>query len=120
MNFILVVYSNASHLTYSFVGPLAMARRVIYMNSVRPSVRKFLWPSLGCFECIGKFSFFFQFFNFFLNLIYNESLITAVTAITVSLQFLVPDIRPKMLLANQITGFFNQSPDFKSGCISME
>ena len=31
-------------------------------------------PSLGFFECIGKFSFFSQFFNFFLNLIYNESL----------------------------------------------
>ena len=31
-------------------------------------------PSLGFFECIAKFSFFSQFFNFFLNLVYNESL----------------------------------------------
>ena len=31
-------------------------------------------PSLGFFECMRKFSFFSQFFNFFLNLVYNESL----------------------------------------------
>ena len=31
-------------------------------------------PSLRFFECIGKFNFFSQFFIFFLNLVYNESL----------------------------------------------
>ena len=32
------------------------------------------WPSLGFFECIGKFSFFFSVLYFFINLVYNESL----------------------------------------------
>ena len=39
------------------------------------------WPqngknrlSPGFFECIGKFSFFSQFFAFFISLVYNESL----------------------------------------------
>ena len=34
MNFILAIYSKASQLTYSLIGTLAMARRVIYMNKV--------------------------------------------------------------------------------------
>ena len=51
-------------------------------------------PSLGFFECMGKFSFFSQFFNFFLNFVCNES------------------------LAIQIVGFFNQSEDSQIGCIS--
>ena len=111
LNFILVIYSNASQLTYSLIGPLAMARRVIWIKSVRPSVWKFSWnwlffflelkmdlgahvmlhmaapnfleimffpkngenrPSLGFFECIGKFSFFFSILWFFLNFVNNE------------------------------------------------
>ena len=31
-------------------------------------------PSPGFFECIGKFSFFSQFFIFFISVVYNESL----------------------------------------------
>ena len=104
LKFILVIYSNASQLTYFLIGPLAMARRVIGIKSVRPSVWRFSWnwlflflelkmelgahvmlcmtapnfleiifcpkngenrPSLGFFECIGKFSFFSRFFDFF-------------------------------------------------------
>ena len=104
LNFILVIYSNATQLIYSLIGLLAMARRVIWIRSVRPSVQKFSWnwlfsffrelnmvlgahvvlcmtepdflkkmfypqngenrPSPGFFECIGKFSFFSQFFIF--------------------------------------------------------
>ena len=100
LNFILVIYSNATQLTYSLIGLLAMARRVIWIRSVRPSVQRFSWnwlfsffqelnvvrgpcgvvynrkkkvlspqngenrPSPGFFECIGKFSFFSQFFTF--------------------------------------------------------
>ena len=112
LKFILVIYSNASQLTYFLIGPLAMARRVIGIKSVRPSVWKFSWnwlflflefkmelgahvmlcmtapnfleimfcpkngenrPSLGFFECIGKFSFFFSILWFFLNFVNNES-----------------------------------------------
>ena len=113
LNFIHVIYSNATQLTYSLIGLLAMARRVIWIRSVRPSVQKFSWnwlfsffrelnmvlgamcccyvwqsefmkkmfylqngknkPSPGFFECIGKLSF-SQFLNFFISLVYNESL----------------------------------------------
>ena len=92
LNFILIIYSNVSQLTYSY----------IWIKSVHPSVRKFSWnwlvsftwnstccyvvmgmtkhdflkiifcpqngenkPSLEFFERVGKFSFFSQFFNFF-------------------------------------------------------
>ena len=41
LNFILVIYSNASQLTYSLIGLLTIARRVIWIRSVRPSVHKF-------------------------------------------------------------------------------
>ena len=102
LNFILVIYSNATQLTYSLIWLLVMARMVIWIRSVRPSVQKFSWnflvfsgtphgvrgpcgvvydrarffekmfypqngenrPSPGFFECIGKFSFFSQFFTF--------------------------------------------------------
>ena len=102
LNFILVIYSNATQLTYSLIWLLVMARMVIWIRSVRPSVQKFSWnflvfsgtphgvrgpcgvvydrarffekmfypqngenrPSPGFFECIGKFSFFSQFFIF--------------------------------------------------------
>ena len=43
LNFILVIYSNATPLTYSLIGLLAIARRVISITSVRPSVQKFSW-----------------------------------------------------------------------------
>ena len=78
-NFILVIYNNAFQLN-SHIGPLAMARRVLWVRSVCPSVKKLSWnwvlgvfcnsvfcqtprkyfcpkngenkPSLGFFECI--------------------------------------------------------------------
>ena len=42
LNFILVIYSNASQLTYSLIGTLTMARRVLWIRSVCPSVWRFL------------------------------------------------------------------------------
>ena len=89
--FILVIYSNATQLTYSLIGLLAMARRVIWIRSVRPFVQRFLWNWLfsffsgtqhglrgpcgvvydrGFFECIGKFSFFFLVLYFCTSVIY--------------------------------------------------
>ena len=104
LNFDVVIYSNSSELTYSLIGPLATARKVICMNKVCPSfclevfLELALWlflelhivlgthvvlcmtarlfeimfcpkkwenrPILGFVECIGKFSFLSQFFNF--------------------------------------------------------
>ena len=88
--FILIIYSNATQLTYSLIGLLAMVRRVIKMVlgadvilcMAEPDVLKKIFypqngenrPSPGFFECIGKFSFFSQFFTFFINSVYNESL----------------------------------------------
>ena len=43
LNFILVIYSNATQLTYSVIGLLAMARKVIWSRSARPSAQKFSW-----------------------------------------------------------------------------
>ena len=34
LNFIIVIYSKASQLTYSLIGTLAMVRKVIHMNKV--------------------------------------------------------------------------------------
>ena len=85
--FILVIYSNTTQLTYSLIELQAMTRKVIWVRSVRP-VQNFFFnmvlgahvvlymtepdffkkmfypqngenrPSLGFFECIGKFRFF--------------------------------------------------------------
>ena len=44
MNFILALYSNACQLTYSLIGPLAMARRVLLIRSILLS-RSF--PGIG-------------------------------------------------------------------------
>ena len=49
LKFILVIYSNATQLTYSLVGLLTMARRVIWIRSVCPSVQKFSWNWLFSF-----------------------------------------------------------------------
>ena len=49
LNFILVIYSNATQLTYSLIGLLAMARRVIWIRSVRPFVQRFSWNWLFSF-----------------------------------------------------------------------
>ena len=49
LNFILVIYSNATQLTYSLIELLAMARRVIWIRSVHPSVQRFSWNWLFSF-----------------------------------------------------------------------
>ena len=41
--YLLFIYSNATQLTYSLIGLLAMARRVIWIRSVHPSVQTFSW-----------------------------------------------------------------------------
>ena len=47
LNFILATYSNATQLTYSFIGLLAMARSVICKAC--PSVQRFSWNRLFSF-----------------------------------------------------------------------
>ena len=49
LNFILVIYSNVTQLTYSLIGLLVMDRRIIWIRSVRPSVQKFFWNRLLSF-----------------------------------------------------------------------
>ena len=49
LNFTLVIYSNATQLTYSLIGLLAMARRVIWIRFFRPSVQKVSWNWLFSF-----------------------------------------------------------------------
>ena len=43
LNFILIIYSNATPWTCSLIRLLAMARRIIWITSVRPTVQKFSW-----------------------------------------------------------------------------
>ena len=102
LNFILVIYSNAPQLTYSLIILLAMARMVIRIRSVCPSVQKFSWNWLFSFfrelnmvlgallvlcmkepdflkkmffECIyRKVQVFFLVLYFFISVVYNESL----------------------------------------------
>ena len=78
-------------------------------------------PSLGFFECMGKISFFSQFFNFFS--IWSIMKVCIIVIAVCLNEFHIwensgSEIWPKMLLANQIVGFFNQSQDSKIGCIS--
>ena len=47
LNFILATYSNATQLTYSLIGLLAMARSVICKAC--PSVQRFSWNRLFSF-----------------------------------------------------------------------
>ena len=71
-------------------------------------------PSPGFFECIEKFSFLSV---WPIRKVY-------ITVISVCLKnfifgkILVSEIWPKMLFANQIAGFFNQSQDSEIGCVS--
>ena len=158
-NFILVIYSNATQLTYSLIGLLAMARRVIWIRSVRPSAQTFSWNWLFSFFrelnvvlgthvvlcmtarffeknvlpskrgklarlrvlwVLKKVQFFFLVLYFFISLVYNESLHNLFLCAWTDFIFgkiLVSEIWPKILLANQTTGFFNQSQDSKIGCI---
>ena len=82
-------------------------------------------PSLEFFERVGKFSFFSQFFNFFSIWSIMKVCITIIAVCLNSFweififgKILAPEIWPKMLLANQIAGFLNQSQDSNIGCIS--
>ena len=49
LNFVLVIYSNATQLTYSLMRLLAIVSRVICVRSVRPSVQKISWDWLFSF-----------------------------------------------------------------------
>ena len=49
LNFIFVICSNATQLTYFLIALLAMARRVIWIRTVRPSVQNFSWNWLFSF-----------------------------------------------------------------------
>ena len=143
LNFILTVHSNDSQLIYSLIRLLAMARRVIWIRSVRVSVQKFSWNWL--------FSF-FRGLNIFVRgpcgVVYDSQIFwkkcfnpemgkigqaqgslvlseeSSVFFLVLYLgnfifgKILVSEISPKMLLANQIAGFFNQLQDSKIGCIS--
>ena len=66
LNFILVIYSNISQLTYSLIGSLVMARRVLWISSVRSSVWKFSWNWL--------FSFFLE-----LNMMLGANVVLCMT-----------------------------------------
>ena len=69
-------------------------------------------PSLGFLECIGKFSFFSQLFNFFSTWPIMKVYITVIAVCLnknfIFVKIMVPEIWSKMLLANQIVGFFSQ------------
>ena len=67
LNFVIVIYSNVTQLTYSFIGLLAMARRVIWIRSVRPSAQTFSWNWL--------FSFFRE-----LNVVLGTHVVLCMTA----------------------------------------
>ena len=84
LNVIFVIYSNATQLTYSLIGLLAMARRVIWIRSVRPSVQKFSWNWL--------FSFFRE-----LNMVLGAHVVLCMTE---------PDFLKKMFYAEN--GEWNQ------------
>ena len=128
-----------AQLTYSLIGPLAMARswnwlfiffrelnmmlgaQVVLCITEPDFLKKMFYsqngenrPSPGFFECIEKFSFLSV---WPIRKVY-------ITVIPVCLKnfifgkILVSEKWPKMLFANQIAGFFNQSQDSEIGCVS--
>ena len=128
-----------AQLTYSLIGFLAMARswnwlfiffrelnmmlgaQVVLCITEPDFLKKMFYsqngenrPSPGFFECIEKFSFLSV---WPIRKVY-------ITVIPVCLKnfifgkILVSEIWPKMLFANQIAGFFNQSQDSEIGCVS--
>ena len=128
-----------AQLTYSLIGLLAMARswnwlfiffrelnmmlgaQVVLCITEQDFLKKMFYsqngenrPSPGFFECIEKFSFLSV---WPIRKVY-------ITVIPVCLKnfifgkILVSEIWPKMLFANQIAGFFNQSQDSEIGCVS--
>ena len=75
-------------------------------------------PSLGFFECIGKFSFFSQCFNFFSI----RSMKVCIIVIAVCLNKFQIWLNSgswdmAQIALGQIVGFFNQSQDSKIVCI---
>ena len=66
--------------------------------------------------------FFSQFFTFFINLVYNESLQYCNCCMLLQISYLGKfwflRYGPKFSWPIRITGFFNQLQDFKIGCIS--
>ena len=66
LNFILVIYSNATPLIYSLIYSGFLKIMFCSENGENR-------PNPGFFECIGKFSFFLRSL-FFISLVYNESL----------------------------------------------
>ena len=78
-------------------------------------------PSPGFFECTEKFNFFTALY-FFISLVYNESLYYCKSYMLEQIsyfgKFWFLRYEPKMLFANQIAGFFNQSQYSRIGCIS--
>ena len=84
LNVILAIYSNATQSTYSLIGLMVMARRVIWIRSVRPSVQKFWWDWL--------FSFFRDF-----NIVLGAHVVLCMTE---------PDFLKKMFYAKN--GEWNQ------------
>ena len=158
LNFILVIYSNATQLTSSLIAPLA---RTIWIRPVRPSIQKYSWNWLfsfflelhmvlgfmwccvwqsqifrkNCFTPkmgkkgqaqgslnVQESSVFFSVLYFFISLVYNESLYYCNSCMLEQIsyfgKFWFLRYGPRMLLANQIAGFFNQSQDSRIGCIS--
>ena len=128
-----------AQLTYSLIGLLAMARswnwlfiffrelnmmlgaQVVLCITEPDFLKKMFYsqngenrPSPGFFECIEKFSF---------SSVWPIRKVY-ITVIPVCLKnfifgkILVSEIWPKMLFANQIAGFFNQSQDSEIGCVS--
>ena len=78
LNFILVIYSNDSQLTYSLIGSLAVARKVLWIRSVRPFVRKISWNWL--------FSFFLE-----LNMVWGPHVVLCMTELDfLKITFLPP------------------------------
>ena len=71
---------------------------------------------------VQKSSIFSQLFTFFISLVYNESLYYCKSYMLEQIsyfgKFWFLRYEPKMLFANQIAGFFNQSQYSRIGCIS--
>ena len=91
LNLILVIYNKASQLTYSLIGTLAMARRVIHMNKFCPPF---------CLEVFLELAI--QFF-LELNMVLGAHVVLCMT----KPHFLKTMLRPKMGKIGQAQGSLN-------------
>ena len=91
LNLILIIYSKASQLTYSLIGTLAMARRVIHMNKFSPSF---------CLEVFFELAI--QFF-LELNMVFGAHVVLCMT----EPHFLKTMLGPKMGKIDQAQGSLN-------------